>query len=520
MAPNALQMTAWILLQSVFYFASTFLKNISPPLPPPLGYTQALTNAAKLVVSLGFYLLHSLSRARSRMMSSMDTQPQHTCDASATPAPTATSKAVPEENEKKNLLRANPDECSPVVLVVHASVGSGHKLAAQAIAQAFEDLEGIEGAPENLQVEVVDILDYGRIRFNGDHWAHLFTGVTRPWYDFVWRYLFTGRLLWGGGWSWARIMFPRYTEMIRKKKPLAVICTHITAANATVGARMATGQNFPLVCVPTDYETEGWWPHRAADLFCVGTESMAETLRPRKVEEERIAITGIPTRLDFSQEYDRTETRAIHDLPQDKTVVLALAGSTMASPYVLFRGILDQILPYMHTMPNVHLLFCAGNDENYRNHLTRQIEDLRLENVSVIGFTDQMAALMSCCDAVLCKPGGLVTTEALCTKTPLILLGRAYGQEFINVRMLTSRGAALHVTTGRELLEVLRLFHQQPTRAQSLLINANTLRKPNAARDIASRTMDLALGRVPMFRATRKHYFAHFYWGKKPAHTR
>ena len=160
MAPNALQMTAWILLQSVFYFASTFLKNISPPLPPPLGYTQALTNAAKLVVSLGFYLLHSLSRPRSRMMSSMDTQPQHTCDASATPAPTATSKAVPEENEKKNLLRANPDECSPVVLVVHASVGSGHKLAAQAIAQAFEDLEGIEGAPENLQVEVVDILDY------------------------------------------------------------------------------------------------------------------------------------------------------------------------------------------------------------------------------------------------------------------------------------------------------------------------------------------------------------------------
>ena len=131
-----------------------------------------------------------------------------------------------------------------------------------------------------------------------------------------------------------------------------------------------------------------------------------------------------------------------------------------------------------------------------------------------------MAALMSCCDAVLCKPGGLVTTEALCTKTPLILLGRAYGQEFINVRMLTSRGAALHVTTGRELLEVLRLFHQQPARAQSLLMNANTLRKPNAARDIASHTMDLALGRVPMLRTTRKHYFAHFYWGKKPAHTR
>lgn len=450
------------------------------------------------------------------MIATMDDTTQNECASSLALAHPNTTI----ENTSGTAFRANPSDCSPLVLVVHASVGSGHKLAAQAIAQAFEQLENTEDLPENFQVEVVDILDYGRIRFNGDHWAHLFTGATRPWYDFVWRYLFTGRFLWGGGWSWSRIMFPRYTEFIREKKPLAVICTHITAANATVGARMITGQNFPLVCVPTDYETEGWWPHKAADLFCVGTESMAETLRPRKVEEDRICITGIPTRLDFSQEYNRDETRKAYNLPQDKTVVLALAGSTMASPYVLFRNILDKVIPYMHTMPNVHLLFCAGNDEDYRNHITRQIEDMRLENVSVIGFTNQIAALMSCCDAVLCKPGGLVTTEALCTKTPLILLGRAYGQELINVRMLTSRGAALHVTTSRELIEVLRLFHAQPKQAQSLLVNANTIRRPNAARDVVSHTLDLALGRTPMLKATRRHFFAHFYWGKKPAHTR
>lgn len=441
-----------------------------------------------------------------------------TADASATTQATS-STAAASAADVLATQAANQQE-NPVVLVVHASVGSGHKLAAQAIAQAFDSLKASNDLPENVQVEVVDILDYGRIHFNGDHWAHLFTGVTRPWYDFVWRYLFTGRFLWGGGWSWSRIMFPKFTEFVRNKKPLAVICTHITAANATVGARMISGQDFPLVCVPTDYETEGWWPHRAADLFCVGTESMAETLRPRKVEEERIAITGIPTRLDFSQEYNRAKTREEYGLPQDKMVVLVLAGSTMASPYVLFRNILDQVIPYMHTMPNVHLLFCAGNDEEYRNHLTRQIDDLRLQNVSVIGFTNQIAALMSSCDAVLCKPGGLVTTEALCTKTPLILLGRAYGQEFINVRMLTSRGAALHVTTGRELLEVLRQFQQQPSQVQSLLVNANMLRRPNAACDIVQHTMDLAYGRKPMNKATRKHYFAHFYFGHKPAHTR
>ena len=493
------------------------------------------------------------------MITSMENTNEHTLAALAAEQLDAVKeKATANRRKRPTIIRAHSSDCSNVVLVVHASVGSGHKLAAQAIAQAFKDMatssesstsdgfsasnpspsddspagsSSFEPSPSDdslpsitsssdIRVEVVDILDFGRIHFNGDRWAHLFTGVTRPWYDFVWRYLFTGRLLWGGGWSWSRVMFPRFTKFIREKKPLAVVCTHITSANCAVGARMVTGQNYPVVCVPTDYETEGWWPHRAADLFCVGTESMAETLRPRKVEEERIAITGIPTRLDFSQEYNRASIRAANGLPQDKTLVLALAGSTMASPYVLFRNILDQIIPYMHSMPNVHLLFCAGNDEEYRGHLQRTIEDMRLTNVSVIGFTEEIAALMSCCDAVLCKPGGLVTTEALCTKTPLILVGRAYGQELINVRMLTSRGAALHVTTGRELVEVLRLFSLQPEQAQSLLVNANTLRRPNAARDIMQKTMDLALGKTPMIAATRKHYFGHLYWGKKPAHTR
>ena len=53
---------------------------------------------------------------------------------------------------------------------------------------------------------------------------------------------------------------------------------------------MLTAQDFPIVCVPTDYETEGLWPHLHSDLFCVASESMAETLRPRKVPEERILM--------------------------------------------------------------------------------------------------------------------------------------------------------------------------------------------------------------------------------------
>ncbi|MEG2556860.1 MAG: hypothetical protein RSA14_00255, partial [Raoultibacter sp.] len=89
-----------------------------------------------------------------------------------------------------------PSPARPCVLVLHASVGSGHRSAAIAIGQAFEELRD-SGAcigtsqtpvPADLDVEVIDILDFGRIVFDGDKTASMFTGFTRPIYDLTWRF--------------------------------------------------------------------------------------------------------------------------------------------------------------------------------------------------------------------------------------------------------------------------------------------------------------------------------------------
>lgn len=411
----------------------------------------------------------------------------------------------------------------PCIIVMHASVGSGHRSAANAVAQAFEELRGKDGVPENVRVEVLDVLDFGRIAFDGNRAASLFTGATRPIYDFTWRFTFTGRLLWGGGTIWSRVMFPAFTEHVRTVRPLAVVCTHITAANVAVGARAICGQSFPVVCVPTDYETEGLWPHQAADLFCVATESMAETLRPRHVPEEKILITGIPTRADFRRTYDKEATREKWGLPQDKTVVLALAGAYLPQPYVHFREALDQVLPYAHTLSGMHVVFVTGDDEAYASHVRRECAELGLQNVTVLGYVDEMAALMAASDLAICKPGGLTVTECLCARVPMVLQGRAYGQEHINVRMLTSCGAAMHITTARELLGALRHLERQPESMRAMLVNGAFLRRPDAARDVAFAAVGLARQRAELARqgdVRERRRFIHLYWGNKPAHTR
>ncbi len=450
--------------------------------------------------------------------------------AELSPAPHADDALVPRGTADAPLAKSEQDAPdSDVVLIVHASVGSGHRSAAYAIAEAFEELS-VEAAlhpdtPEEqlearTRTEVLDILDFGRIVFDGDKTASMFTGWTRPFYDLTWRYTLTGRLLWGGGTIWARIMYPKFVDYVREVKPKAIVCTHITAANVAVSARMLTGLGFPIVCVPTDYEAEGLWPHLHTDLFCVANEHMAETLRPRKVPEDRILITGIPASPAFSRRYDRTAPRKRLGVPDDKQLVLALAGAKLPQPYVHFRDNLDQILPFMHTMSTLHLVIVAGADEDYAASVRRRVADLGLTNVTVLDYVDNMAELMEASDLVICKSGGLTVTECLCAKAPMILLGRAYGQEKANVRMLTGAGAAMAAATPRELLDTLRHIDDHTASADAMLINASLLRRPHAAQDIAQATFDLIMKEPPRDPKLRAKHFLHFYWGHKPAHTR
>ncbi len=407
------------------------------------------------------------------------------------------------------------------ILIVHASVGSGHRSAAFAIADAFKIMDengGDDGRA--IETEVLDILQFGRIIFDGDSTASMFTGVTRPFYDLTWRYTFTGRFLWGGGTIWARLNFPRFVEFVSQEKPDAIICTHITAANVAVSARMILHAAFPIICVPTDYEVEGFWPHLSTDLFCVANEHMAETLRPRRVPDKRICVTGIPAAPDFAREYDREATRAEYGLPQDKQVVLFQAGATLPRPYVHFRQSTDELLPYLHRFSHMHFVIVAGKDKDYAERVKRLAADYGLSNVTALGYVNGMAALMSASDLIVCKSGGLTTTECLCVGVPMILLGRAYGQEKANVDMLTSTGAAFHVTTSRELYDLLSKIEAHPQMTRSISYNAGLIRRPDAAMKIAQATLAVIHGEPEQDAQLLRKRFARFYWGKKPAHIR
>ncbi len=413
------------------------------------------------------------------------------------------------------------DSSKPLrVVIAYASVGSGHKTAAIAISEALQSLNKKNKAVgyRHIETKVVDILDFGRIKFDGNAFASSFTGAARPLYDLTWRYTFTGRLLWGGGTSWSRVMFPRFTQFTRDFEPDAIICTHITAANAAVGAKLICKKNFPIICAPTDYEVEGLWPHKYSDLFCVANEQMAETLRARKIIEEKIKITGIPTSLDFNKHTEQVKTCDDFNLPHDKQLVIIQAGASLPRPYVHLRRVVFELLPYIHQFKDLHFVIIAGKDSDFENEIKRRITSLGIENAQVFGYVNNMADLMSISNLIVCKAGGMTVTECLCAGKPIILTCRAYGQEKANVKMLTAAGAATHVTTARELFDSLKLVNDKHDALDGVKYGALILRKPHAAIDIANATIEMT--KLSHTKKLPQKHFLTLMWGKKPARPR
>lgn len=126
-----------------------------------------------------------------------------------------------------------------------------------------------------------------------------------------------------------------------------------------------------------------------------------------------------------------------------------MAGASLPQPYVRFRAAMDHTLPFLRSFEDMHFVFLPGKDKEYATRLKTLFDAMKLENVTVLDYVDDMAALMHGCDLAILKSGGLTVTECLCAHLPMILLGKSYGQEKANTTMLTGMGASMHVTTAR-----------------------------------------------------------------------
>lgn len=369
---------------------------------------------------------------------------------------------------------------SPIV-VAFASAGSGHRVAAQAIAASLERL-----APST-PIELIDILAMSGMGIDGDAATDSFSGPFAPLYDAVWGDVTMGRLVWGPfGWI-PRSNFRSFTRRIRELQPAAVVCTHTLPANILTGPIERLRAPRPIICVPTDYGLHGYWPIDLADLFCVGSEGVREDFIAQGGEARHAIVTGIPVRPGFGPADDRPALRRELGIDVDGVLAVALVGAGQVGPYRQMKRVFADALPRLSRIEGLFLLVVTGNDEEYAAELAAVVgHDPR---VRIAGFVEEMDRVFSAADFAICKAGGLVVTEAICSELPLVTIGRAAGQERANVDWLAAVGAGVHASTDGELIAFVDRLVESEELRERMRGNARAVALPDAADRVARITL-------------------------------
>ncbi len=359
------------------------------------------------------------------------------------------------------------------ILILHASVGTGHKTAAEALGKAFQ-MRGVE------KVWVQDTLDYGSGIFRklyADLYLELAEKTPELW-GFAYHESNRGQSALERGLRqiYSRIGVYRIDEL-RDLQPDAVICTHFLPIDVVGNSLVAINIQAPIYCVVTDFVGHPFWAHPDVAATFVGNQLAAEMLVSHGVPAERIHVTGIPVDPLLAEPKDAAALRTQRDLGDGSIVTLIASGLDGAMVRRLVEGMLRR--PIAGT-----LLVVTGRSPEVQ----KSLEELPISPtlaVKVLGFVDYLDDLIAASDLIIGKAGGLITSEVMARGTPLLVVDPVRGQEEYNADYVAGSGVGTQARLPDSVPYMVELLLHDPERLQTMRARAREFGRPRAALDVA-----------------------------------
>jgi processive 1,2-diacylglycerol beta-glucosyltransferase len=365
----------------------------------------------------------------------------------------------------------------PRVLLLHVSVGTGHKRAAEALYTAFEELR-----PGKVLVE--DVLDHTP-KFFGKAYADSYIDLSDH-APMLWGYFYMQtrddpdvarvvnnirKLVEGVGTSSLK-------QVIKNFEPDIIICTHFLPMELLVRLKRNDKLTRPVYCVITDYVAHTFWTYSEIDGYFVGNEQTREQLIEHGMSADIITVTGIPIDPAIAEPKDPTTMRQRHHLPLEQPVMTLFGGGI---PRERVRAIAVGLLK---SGLNATLVIVAGRNEKLMETLSGLQSSASLD-LRLLGFIGYVDDLIAASDLVITKAGGLIVSEVMARGVPLVVTHPTPGHEDWNADAVVSSGAGVQLRMAESVpATVCRLF-QQPGLLEDMRANALAAGRPQAARDIA-----------------------------------
>jgi processive 1,2-diacylglycerol beta-glucosyltransferase len=375
---------------------------------------------------------------------------------------------------------------APRIVILSASVGSGHVRAAQAIESALSQM-----LPDAV-IAHLDVLKLTNAPFRRVYSAGYFRTVAAAphlvamMYDLLDRPS-DDRLGDRARCLFERLNFTRVSRFLVEQPWDLAISTHFLPPGLISALRRAGRIDFPHATVVTDFDVHGMWVNDASEQYCVATEEARANLLAWGIPAERVGVSGIPIDPRFADPIDSATIRRRLGLSPDRPVVLQMAGGLgMASIETIFTGLTAVETP-------LQLLAITGKNSLAKEQLERLPRSARHE-CRILGFADNMHELLAAADLIVSKPGGLTTSESLARGCPMAIVEPIPGQEDRNADFLLENGCAIKVNNLSGLTHKIGALLAEPGRLAAMRRCARRCARPLAAFDVAEACTDLLRG--------------------------
>lgn len=207
--------------------------------------------------------------------------------------------------------------CKYTILLLSAPLGSGHKMAAEALEEAFKK-------HGNVKVVNGSAFDFfpkwlGNIILGG------YIGILKhipKLYDIAYHWSNTGN---NSFWlrDFLNLLLSYLAQgFIKKTSPDAVIVTHPTPAGVMAQYKKRCAPGLWLGAVITDFNFHHWWIYKGLDVYFTADES----IQPPPELGIPAVVTGIPVRSAFSAPFEREKWRSRLGYAADDTLCLVMGG--------------------------------------------------------------------------------------------------------------------------------------------------------------------------------------------------
>lgn len=242
-----------------------------------------------------------------------------------------------------------------------------------------------------------------------------------------------------------RRMIPIMESYLSNHHYDVIIMTHLYAAEIITNLKDRHIEIPKTIFVSTDYVCIPFTEETKCDAYIVPAKDLVKNYVQLGIPKEKIHSFGIPTDHSFSNAENKEEVRKRLHLDPHKKYIL-IAGGSMGGGTI--KDTIDTLIKGFSGQKDVALLIVCGTNQKLYDALASN----PAENITVVGYTDDMAQYLHAADLFITKPGGLSSTEAAVCGIPILHTAAIPGCESYNAEFFQANGMSSFCRTPDEAM--------------------------------------------------------------------